>query len=96
MLLMFGGHTGARVILELVALLLIIGGLVLGIVALFGIRKHGAKGILAPALVGIVINGLLLLIFITNFLAARARAQRGASTTTPPGAAVSSAVSVAL
>lgn len=64
--------TGAKVILELIALLLILAGLSLGIIALFGIRKHGAKGILAPALVGIVINGLLLFIFINNFLAARA------------------------
>ncbi len=64
--------TGAKVVLELIALLLILAGLSLGIIALFGIRKHGAKGILAPALVGIVINGLLLFIFINNFLAARA------------------------
>jgi len=76
LLLAFGGRTGARVIIELVALLLIVAGLVLGIVALFGIRKRGAKGILAPALVGIIINGLLLLIFVTNFLAVRAKAQR--------------------
>jgi len=64
--------TGAKVILELIALLLILAGLSLGIIALFGIRKHGAKGILAPALVGIIINGLLLFIFANNFLAARA------------------------
>jgi hypothetical protein len=64
--------TGAKVILELIALLLILAGLSLGIIALFGIRKHGAKGILAPALVGIIINGLLFFIFATNFLAARA------------------------
>ncbi len=63
--------TGAKVILELIALLLILAGLSLGIIALFGIRKHGTKNILAPALVGIIINGLLLFIFINNFLAAR-------------------------
>jgi hypothetical protein len=63
--------TGAKIILELIALLLILAGLSLGIIALFGIRKHGTKGILAPALVGLIINGLLLFIFINNFLAAR-------------------------
>ncbi len=77
-LLMLGGRTGSRVILDLVALQLIAAGFVLGIVALFGIRKHGAKGILAPALVGIIINGLLLFIFATNFFAARAKAKRNA------------------
>ena len=64
--------TGAKVVLELITLLLILAGLSLGIIALFGIRKHGTKGILAPALVGIIINGLLLFIFANNFLAARA------------------------
>jgi acyl carrier protein len=54
-----------------------VAGLVLGVIALSGIRKYGAKGILAPAVVGIGINGLLLFIFVTNFVAARAKAQRG-------------------
>jgi len=76
LLLAFGGRTGAKVILELVALLLIVAGLGLGVVALFGIRKHGRKGILVPALIGIIINALLIFIFVTNFLAARARTQR--------------------
>ena len=51
-LVAFGGRTGAKAIIELAALLLIAVGLLLGIVALFGIRKHGTKGILVPALVG--------------------------------------------
>ena len=73
-LLMFSRQIGARVIIELVALLLIVVGLIFGIVALFGISKHGTKSILAPAIVGIIINGLLLLIFVMNFMTARARA----------------------
>ena len=75
-LVALGGRTDAKVIIELIALLLMVLGLALGILALLGIRKHGTRGILAPALVGIAINGLLLFIFATNFLAARARAQR--------------------
>ena len=73
-LVAFGGQVGARVIIELIALLLIVVGLIFGIVALFGISKHGTKGILAAAIVGIIINGLLLLIFVMNFMTARARA----------------------
>ena len=75
-LLMFSRQMGARVIIELVSLLLMVVGFVFGVVALFGIRTHGKSGILAPAIVGIIINGLLLFIFVTNFLAASARAQQ--------------------
>ena len=42
-----------------VALFMVIG-FVLGIIALFGIRKYGTKGILIPALVGIILNGVIL------------------------------------
>jgi hypothetical protein len=38
----------------------VLGGLVLGIVALFGIRKYGSRKILAPALIGIGINIFLI------------------------------------
>jgi len=72
-LFVFGHQIAAPVILELIALVLIVAGIGLGIAALFGIRKYGKTGILAPALVGLIMNGLLLFIFITNFLAARAK-----------------------
>ena len=84
LLMMFGRQAGARVIIELVALLLIVVGFAFGVVALFGIRTHGKSGILAPAIVGIIINGLLLFIFVTNFLAARARAQQQRGDVPPP------------
>jgi hypothetical protein len=73
-LLIAGRPIGAQLIVEMIALLLMLVGLGSGVVALFGIRTHGRSGILAPALVGIIINGLLLSIFVTNFVAARARA----------------------
>jgi len=69
-----GHQVVAQVVLELVALALIVAGICLGVAALCGIRKHGRKGILTPALVGLILNGLLLFIFITNFLAARHQA----------------------
>ena len=71
-----GGQVGARVIIDLIALLLVIAGLVFGVIALLGIRRYGSKSILVPAVAGIIANGFLLFIFITNFLAARANALR--------------------
>ena len=87
-LVAFGRRTGATVVIELVALALMLVGLALGVISLFGIRRHGTRRILAPALVGIIINGLLLFIFLTNFFAARAKAQRHASAWTLPAAVV--------
>lgn len=72
-LLMFSRQIGAPVIIDLIGLVLILAGLISGIIALFGIPKQGSKGILASAIIGIIINGLLLLVFVTNFMAARAR-----------------------
>jgi hypothetical protein len=48
--------------------MLIIGGLLLGVGALFGIRKSGKSGILIPALAGIGINGFLIVMGILPFL----------------------------
>jgi hypothetical protein len=80
-----GGRLGARVIIESVALLLIVTGLIFGLIALASISKHGTKGIFAPAIVGLILNGFLLFIFVTNFMAARARAiqRRGEIEATP-------------
>lgn len=78
----FSHGIGSPVVKDLLALVLILVGLIFGIVALFGIPKQGMKGIVAPALVGIIINGLLLSIFVTNFMAARARAMQQNSSTT--------------
>lgn len=71
----------SQIIADLMALFLIVVGLGAGILALFGIREHGTARILKPALLGILLNGLLLTIFVTNFSAARARAieQRNAA-----------------
>jgi hypothetical protein len=63
-LLIFDRHIVARKIIPIfveLALLLIAVGLVSGIVALFGVSKHGRRGILVPAIVGIVLCGLLIL-----------------------------------
>jgi hypothetical protein len=78
-LFQIGQRTGQPVIFGLSGLLALLVGLLLGIIALFGIPRYGAKGILGAALVGIACNGLLVFIFVTNFMAARAKAQRTAS-----------------
>ena len=57
----------------LIALVLIVTGIIFGIAALLVSRKHTKNGILVPALVGLILNGLLLFLFISNFLAVRAR-----------------------
>lgn len=56
---------------DILALMLIIPGLGLGIAALA--LRRGRKGVLAPALFGVISCSLLLLIFVTNYRAARAR-----------------------
>lgn len=78
-LLIFDRQVIARKTIALVAavaLWLVVIGLIFGIVALFGISKHGTKGILAPAIVGIIINGLLLSFVVMNFMTSRARAMQ--------------------
>jgi hypothetical protein len=93
LLLVAGKQVSSPVILDLIALLLIVVGLLFGVIALFGISKHGTKGILAPAIVGIIINGLLLLIFVMNFMTARARAiQQHSSIEASPVVAVWSTI----
>jgi hypothetical protein len=71
----FGHGIASRMILERVALLFMVAGFLLGVTTLFGISRHGAKGILVPAVVGILMNGLLIFIFATNCMSARAKAQ---------------------
>jgi hypothetical protein len=63
MLIMSQGSkpTGANPAQMVIGPLFILGGLALGIVALFGIRNHGAKRILAPAIVGISLNIFLII-----------------------------------
>lgn len=55
-------------IIPLICAVLIALGVLLGVLSLFGIRKHGAKGILVPSLVGLLLNGLVVSIAIAGFL----------------------------
>ncbi|HEY3897300.1 MAG TPA: hypothetical protein VGM54_01735 [Chthoniobacter sp.] len=57
--------------MAIVAGFFVITGVLAGIIALLGIRRHGRKGLLAPAVTGISIWVVLLAIGTAGFLAAR-------------------------
>lgn len=80
----FGRRLGSTLIIDLIGLLFILLGLVFSVIALCGIGKHGIRGLLAQGLVGLLINGLLLFIFVTNFLSARTKAQHEAGAEIAP------------
>ncbi len=54
-----------NMIMLTIEVLFIVAGLVFGIIALFGIRKHGREGILKPAIAGIIVNVSLILLVIS-------------------------------
>ncbi len=54
-----GGVSAAMVMLAVVNSLMLGVGLLMSVVALVGVRKHGAKGLLVRGVVGLLLNGLL-------------------------------------
>jgi hypothetical protein len=69
--------SGSKTILDIIVIILVLMGTIGGVVALCGISKHGIKKILIPALVGLLMNGFLLFIWITNFLKAFTHVRHG-------------------
>lgn len=55
-----------KIITGSLCVLLIVLGFVFGIVALFGVRRHGKKGILGRAIAGIAINGVIIAFMIIS------------------------------
>ena len=56
-------RTGSRsIVIVVVSLVIYVAGLLLAIYALSQVRTAGRKGVLAPALVGLLLNGLFLLL----------------------------------
>ncbi len=53
-----------RVIFGVTVVLFLVIGLACGIFALCGMRKYGARGILTPAVFGVVLNGLYLVVLV--------------------------------
>lgn len=67
-----------KIVTGSVCVLLIVLGFVFGIVALFGVRRHGTKGIVGRAIAGVCINGFLvalMLVSIPGYMAAAKRAK---------------------
>ena len=57
---------------------IVVAGLVFGVTALFGIRKHGVKGILLPAIIGILLCCGWLYLAYSSIQVARQAAERHA------------------
>ncbi len=58
---------------DLVMVLFVLSGIALGVIGIAGIPRYGRKGILAPAIIGLTLNGLLVTIFVSNFFATASR-----------------------
>jgi ABC-type glycerol-3-phosphate transport system permease component len=67
-------------VIAVVSLLFYLGGLVLAIYALSQVRSAGRRGVLAPALAGLILNGLFLLLVgfvaVSNFQGVRTKASQ--------------------
>lgn len=67
-----------KIITGSLCVLLIVLGFVFGIVALFGVRRHGRKGIFGRAIAGVCVNGILIAfmaVSIPGFMQAAERAK---------------------
>jgi hypothetical protein len=62
---------------DALSLLLIVVGLGLSLIALFGIGRAGKKGVLVPATIGLLLNLGLITVFVSNFMGAYNRAHHG-------------------
>lgn len=64
-----------RVLADLLVFVIAVLAVLVAIFCMIQVRTHGAAGILGHAIAGIAVSGLLLAIWIPNFLAARQRAR---------------------
>ena len=75
--------TARALVIGLVSLLLYLAGFVFAIYALSRVRSAGRAGVLAPAIVGLILNGLFLFLVggvaVSSYLRARARAPQSQS-----------------
>ena len=61
-----------------------VAGNICGLVALIGIVRVGTEKVLVPALIGTLLNGFLMFIFVTGFMAGRAAALKAQARTAAP------------
>ena len=55
-------------VIVIVTCLLLPAGLILGIIALAGVKRHGRDGILQPAIAGVILSSLSLALVIFSFV----------------------------
>ncbi len=70
------GNQTMAMIFSSIGGLLIFSGIVLGIIALFGVRRHERRGILGFAITGIAINTFLVVSAVLTVQSAVARAEQ--------------------
>lgn len=69
-----------NLISDVIASALILGGFIAAIIGLAGIPTYGKRGLLGPGIAGLLINGLLIVIFVFNFSKAYQRAHASHAT----------------
>jgi hypothetical protein len=71
-------HTAriGKTVIGFIAFAIVLVGVVFGILALFGIRKHGAKGILAPSIMGLLLSSGYIYLLISAILLVQRIAQQ--------------------
>lgn len=62
-------RSAGGLIADVAVMSLVLAGSVAGVYALAAVRRVGAKGIVGPAVAGLVVSGLLTLIFVSNVAA---------------------------
>ena len=65
------GRLGSALVKDILALFFVGTGSICGILALLSVPRHGRQGVLTPALVGLLFNGVLIVIFVSNFIGRR-------------------------
>jgi hypothetical protein len=60
-----------------ICVLMVLAGLVCGVLALIGIRRHGRKGVLIPSIVGILLSSGYLYLLINAILLVRRLIEEG-------------------
>jgi len=66
----------AGIITGSISILLVVLGFIFGILALFGIRRYGKKGILGRAIAGVCINGIIIALMIFSIPMYKKMAER--------------------
>jgi FtsH-binding integral membrane protein len=80
------GFVIGQVLADMLVFVVAVAGGLVALFCLVAISRYGRNGILAPAIAGLFVSGLLLAIWVPNYLAARKRARSKASSPVVNGA----------